>query len=103
MVVLTALALSSACLRRDVSAEEPTTKISFETVVPQPAIDKVDLLEPAKAAPKPITNAPAPPSKTVSGGASAGEIDTAKGVSTRQHIEAEEREIAERRKRGHRY
>jgi urease alpha subunit len=32
------------CLRRDVSAEQPTTKISYETVVPQPAIDKIDLL-----------------------------------------------------------
>jgi len=33
-----------ACLRRDVSGEEPTTKISFDTVIPQPAIEKVDLL-----------------------------------------------------------
>src|SRR4051794_22564467 len=37
-------ALAVGCLRRDVAAEEPTTKISFDTVVPQPAIDKVDLL-----------------------------------------------------------
>jgi hypothetical protein len=41
---LLALALSSSCLRRDVASEEPTTKISFDTVVSQPAIDKVDLL-----------------------------------------------------------
>jgi hypothetical protein len=34
----------AGCLRRDVSSEQPTTKISFDTVVPQPAIDKVDLL-----------------------------------------------------------
>ncbi len=33
-----------ACIRRDVSAEQPTTKSSYETVVPQPAIDKIDLL-----------------------------------------------------------
>jgi hypothetical protein len=32
------------CLRRDVAAEEPTTKISFSTVVSQPAIDKVDVI-----------------------------------------------------------
>src|SRR3954471_12448585 len=38
------VALSTSCLRRDVAAEEPTTKISFDTVVPQPAIDKVDVL-----------------------------------------------------------
>ncbi|MBX3187855.1 MAG: hypothetical protein KF819_12605 [Labilithrix sp.] len=38
------LVLSAGCLRRDVAAEEPTTKTSFEQVVPQPAIDKVDLL-----------------------------------------------------------
>jgi hypothetical protein len=35
---------SPACLVRDVSAGQPTTKLSFETVVPQPAIDKVDVL-----------------------------------------------------------
>ncbi|HSO31986.1 MAG TPA: hypothetical protein VLT33_05705 [Labilithrix sp.] len=40
-IVVAALA---GCLRRDVAAEEPTTKSSFATVVPQPAIDKVDLL-----------------------------------------------------------
>jgi hypothetical protein len=39
-----ALSLSAGCLRRDVAAEEPTTKISFDTVVPQPAIDKVDVI-----------------------------------------------------------
>src|SRR5688572_26465045 len=32
------------CIKRDVSADEPTTKISYETVVSQPAIDKIDLL-----------------------------------------------------------
>ena len=41
IATLTALA---GCLRRDVAAEDPTTKSSFATVVPQPAIDKVDLL-----------------------------------------------------------
>ena len=43
----TSLALASVlagCLRRDVAAEEPTTKISFANVVPQPAIDKVDVI-----------------------------------------------------------
>jgi hypothetical protein len=43
----TSLALASVlagCLRRDVAADEPTTKISFANVVPQPAIDKVDLI-----------------------------------------------------------
>lgn len=34
----------AGCLRRDVAAEEPTTKISFANVVPQPAIDKVDVI-----------------------------------------------------------
>ena len=37
-------ALSTGCLRREVASEEPTTKISFDAVVPQPAIDKVDVL-----------------------------------------------------------
>ena len=36
--------VSAACLRRDVATEEPTTKISFDNEVPQPAIDKIDLL-----------------------------------------------------------
>jgi hypothetical protein len=39
-----ALSLSAGCLRRDVAADDPTTKISFDTVVPQPAIDKVDVI-----------------------------------------------------------
>ena len=38
------VAVSTGCLRREVSKEEPTTKISFDVVVPQPAIDKVDVL-----------------------------------------------------------
>ena len=38
------LATLAGCLRRDVAAQDPTTKSSFATVVPQPAIDKVDLL-----------------------------------------------------------
>lgn len=38
---LSLAALSSACLRRDVAAEEPTTKISFDHEVPQPAITKI--------------------------------------------------------------
>jgi hypothetical protein len=45
--LLTSLVVTSAlagCLRRDVAAEEPTTKISFASVVPQPAIDKVDVI-----------------------------------------------------------
>ena len=36
--------LSGGCLRREVATGEPTTKISFDVVVPQPAIDKVDVL-----------------------------------------------------------
>lgn len=36
--------LASACLTREVSREQPTTKISFETRLPQPGIDKLDLL-----------------------------------------------------------
>lgn len=32
------------CLRRPVSEQQPTTKSSFEIVVPQPAIEKIDLL-----------------------------------------------------------
>ncbi len=43
-VVASACAVMPACIRRPVSIEEPTTKLSFETVVPQPAIDKIDLL-----------------------------------------------------------
>lgn len=35
---------ATACLTREVSVEQPTTKISFETRLPQPAVDKVDLL-----------------------------------------------------------
>jgi hypothetical protein len=38
------MVLSFGCLRRPTSKEQPTTKISFDTVVPQPAIDKIDLL-----------------------------------------------------------
>jgi hypothetical protein len=44
LAALAALGVSSACLRRDVAAEEPTTKISFDNEVPQPGIDKIDLL-----------------------------------------------------------
>jgi hypothetical protein len=36
--------ISLGCLRRPVAKEDPTTKISFETVVAQPAIEKIDLL-----------------------------------------------------------
>lgn len=36
--------LVTACLTREVSVVEPTTKLSFETSIPQPAVDKVDLL-----------------------------------------------------------
>ena len=45
--LITSLVLTcslAGCLRRDVAAEEPTTKISFANVVPQPAIDKVDVI-----------------------------------------------------------
>ena len=41
---LVALAALAGCLRREVAAEEPTTKISFQTNNVQVAIDKVDLL-----------------------------------------------------------
>lgn len=34
----------SGCLARPVGTTEPSTKISFETVVAQPAVDKIDLL-----------------------------------------------------------
>lgn len=43
-LVVSACVVMPACLRRPVSNVEPTTKISFETVVPQPAIEKIDLL-----------------------------------------------------------
>lgn len=36
--------VASGCLQREVSTQEPTTKISYDTTVPQPAIDKVDVL-----------------------------------------------------------
>jgi hypothetical protein len=35
---------AGACLTREVSKEEPTTKISYATRLPQPGIDKLDLL-----------------------------------------------------------
>lgn len=44
VVAASACVVMPACIRRPVSIEQPTTKISFETVVPQPAIDKIDLL-----------------------------------------------------------
>ena len=36
--------LAGACLTREVSTEQPTTKLSFDTKLPQPGIDKLDLL-----------------------------------------------------------
>ena len=36
--------LASACLTREVSKEQPTTKLSFDTRLPAPTIDKLDLL-----------------------------------------------------------
>lgn len=44
LAAIATIAAASGCLRRDVAAEEPTTKIVFSTEVPQPAIDKVDVL-----------------------------------------------------------
>ncbi len=41
---LVACALTPACLRRQVSEVEPETKLAYEDVVPQPAVDKIDLL-----------------------------------------------------------
>lgn len=43
-VCAAALFAAPACLRRDVAAIDPTTKIDFEVEVPQPAVTKVDLL-----------------------------------------------------------
>jgi hypothetical protein len=43
-VVAAVLAVSAGCLRRDVASADPTTKTSFDNEVPQPAIDKIDLL-----------------------------------------------------------
>src|SRR5437879_6297840 len=37
-------AVGSGCLTRKVSGEPPTTKITYNTVVRQSAIDKIDLL-----------------------------------------------------------
>jgi len=34
----------AACLTREVSTEQPTTKLSFDARLPQPGIDKLDLL-----------------------------------------------------------
>jgi hypothetical protein len=42
--IIVAVGAAVGCIRRPVSKEEPTTKLLFETVVPQPAIDKIDLL-----------------------------------------------------------
>jgi hypothetical protein len=44
LVAAASCVAAPGCLRRDVSAEEPTTKIVFSTEVSQPAIDKVDVL-----------------------------------------------------------
>jgi hypothetical protein len=64
---------------------------------------EAQLLTPAKAS-KPVTSAPAPPSKTVGGGASASTVDTTRpGTSLKDHIRTEEAELAERRKAGYRY
>lgn len=57
----------------------------------------------SKRAPKPVTTAPAPPSQTVGGGASATDVDTRRGVPLKDHIRIEEAEIAERRRQGYRY
>jgi hypothetical protein len=43
-LLLVAALLFTACLRRPVAREEPTTKISFETALQQPAVDKIDVL-----------------------------------------------------------
>lgn len=43
-VIMGAAFLTSACLVREVSREQPTTKISFDTRLPQPGVDKMDLL-----------------------------------------------------------
>lgn len=43
-LAMVAAVSAPACLVREVSIEQPTTKISFEARVPQPAVDKVDLL-----------------------------------------------------------
>lgn len=58
----------------------------------------------SKAAPKPVTKAPAPPSTTVGGASTASSVDTTKpGTSLKDHIRIEEAEIAERRRAGYRY
>jgi hypothetical protein len=44
VIAMGACSVLLACIQRPVSKEEPTTKISFDTVVPQPAIEKIDLL-----------------------------------------------------------
>ncbi|AKV03487.1 hypothetical protein AKJ09_10150 [Labilithrix luteola] len=44
LVLAGTTSLTTACLRRDVVSMEPTTKTSFTTQVPQPAVDKVDLI-----------------------------------------------------------
>jgi len=44
VVAASACVVMPACIRRPVSEQQPTTKISFATVVPQPAIEKIDLL-----------------------------------------------------------
>src|SRR5687767_12956866 len=44
IVAMALLASASACIVREVSTEQPTTKLSFETRLPQPGIDKLDLV-----------------------------------------------------------
>ncbi len=41
---LVASAVTPACVRRDVAQLEPTTKLAYGNIVPQPAVDKIDLL-----------------------------------------------------------
>jgi hypothetical protein len=43
-LTLVAVAPVAGCISRDVAALEPSTKTSFEVVVPQQSIDKIDLL-----------------------------------------------------------
>jgi len=57
----------------------------------------------ARKSPKPTTNAPAPPAQTVGGGPTATDVDTLKGVSTRDHIRIENEREIEARRSGRRY
>lgn len=63
---------------------------------------ETSILAPRKA-PKPVTEAPAPPAQTVGAGSTATDVDTTKGVSFKEHNRIENEREIEARRQGRRY